>query len=190
MRTTIDDIIHTVETSLRTSFSNTYVWFGKDDNLLFYKPANGTWSIAEILEHVSLTNHFLLLIINKTTAKAIKRSLNADAVTVPDNYMEMLRRVDEVGKHKSFTWIRPEHMEPIGKKLSDVRLLLDAQLEQCVTNLHSLCKGEGLLVHTTMTVNDLGKIDVYQYLYFLAKHIDRHITQIQVVETEFENNKT
>ena len=36
-----------------------------------------------------------------------------------------------------------------------------------------------------MTVNDLGKIDVYQYLYFLAQHAKRHVGQMEKVEAEF-----
>ena len=37
-----------------------------------------------------------------------------------------------------------------------------------------------------MTVNDLGKIDVYQYIYFLVKHAERHIVQMLKIEQEFD----
>jgi hypothetical protein len=36
-----------------------------------------------------------------------------------------------------------------------------------------------------MTVNGLGKIDVYEYIYFLARHAQRHITQMVGNEIEF-----
>jgi hypothetical protein len=32
-----------------------------------------------------------------------------------------------------------------------------------------------------MSVNDLGKIDLYQWLYFLAQHARRHVQQMQEV---------
>ena len=38
--------------------------------------------------------------------------------------------------------------------------------------------GEGLLGKTTMTVNELGKINVYECIYFLSLHAQRHITQM------------
>ncbi|MBN8787104.1 MAG: hypothetical protein J0I84_08435 [Terrimonas sp.] len=47
--------------------------------------------------------------------------------------------------------------------------------------------GEGVLYKTTMTVNDLGKIDVYEYIYFLAQHGQRHVTQMEKNEAEFKS---
>lgn len=35
-----------------------------------------------------------------------------------------------------------------------------------------------------MSVNDLGKIDLYQWLYFLARHARRHVQQMQEVERQ------
>jgi hypothetical protein len=48
-----------------------------------------------------------------------------------------------------------------------------------------LQNGEGLLVFTNMSVNNLGKLDIYQYIYFLTKHIERHIRQLQRLQKQF-----
>jgi hypothetical protein len=45
--------------------------------------------------------------------------------------------------------------------------------------LNKIQNGEGVLQTTMMSVNDIGKIDVYSYLYFLAKHAERHVSQMQ-----------
>jgi hypothetical protein len=45
--------------------------------------------------------------------------------------------------------------------------------------LNKIQNGEGVLQTTMMSVNNLGKIDVYSYLYFLAKHAERHVSQMQ-----------
>jgi hypothetical protein len=96
-------------------------------------------------------------------------------------------QLEEVGQHQSFQWIRPEHMEPKGEKsLPEVRDQLKYQLDQCQAVLDRLPNGEGVLAKTTMTVNDLGKIDVYEYIYFLSQHVKRHVQQIKKVELEFE----
>ena len=36
-----------------------------------------------------------------------------------------------------------------------------------------------------MTVNDLGKIDLYEWLYFLAQHTRRHLQQLASPEREW-----
>ena len=77
-------------------------------------------------------------------------------------------------------------MEPKGARSNDeVRLLLNAQLERCLTTLDALPNGEGILAKTTMSVNSLGKIDVYEYLMFLAQHGKRHLMQMRKNEAEF-----
>jgi len=40
-----------------------------------------------------------------------------------------------------------------------------------------------------MTVDGLGKINVYEYIQFLSKHAERHIYQMQENKNEL-NNKT
>ena len=81
-------------------------------------------------------------------------------------------------------------MEPKAEKtLVQVRQQLKDQVKQCFDNLDKLKNGEGVLYKTTMTVNDLGKIDVYEYIYFLAQHGQRHITQMTKNEIEYNEQK-
>lgn len=58
------------------------------------------------------------------------------------------------------------------------------QCQQCLEHLNQMSNGEGVLLKTTMSVNNLGKIDVYEYIYFLAQHAARHIMQMEHVESE------
>jgi hypothetical protein len=55
-------------------------------------------------------------------------------------------------------------------------------------NLSLLNIGEGVLVLTNMSVNQLGKLDIYQYIYFLTKHIERHIRQMERLQNEYEES--
>ena len=50
--------------------------------------------------------------------------------------------------------------------------------------------GEGVLYQTTMSVNNLGKIDVYEYIYFLARHAQRHLEQMERNERELKGLPT
>ncbi|QHW33237.1 DinB family protein [Paenibacillus rhizovicinus] len=169
---------------------NTYdEWFDLRSDMLSYKPHEG-WSIEQILEHVTLTNYFLLILIRKGKKKALDLAAKADLAHAVANYPDNLVDLDKIAAHKSFKWIRPEHMEPTGEKtLSEVKALLQEQIHECIEILKDIPNGEGILYKTTMTVNNLGKIDVYQYIYFLCLHAKRHITQMQSVKDEFSESE-
>ncbi|MBN8787103.1 MAG: DinB family protein [Terrimonas sp.] len=118
----IQTIIADIKAFLVDTFSTIDTWFDKEANLRNYRPANGGWTINEILEHIGLTNHFLLILIDKGTNKALQNVHKLDLQNELENYVFHWGKLTEVGLHKSFTWIRPEHMEPTGEKpLDEVR---------------------------------------------------------------------
>lgn len=179
----IEPIIKEVRTNLEETFAAIDRWFEEPQPVLDFRPAPGKWTAGEVLEHIGLTNHFLLILIEKGAQKALVRAETENPANALRDYEFHRDKLTEIGLHRSFTWIRPEHMEPRGEKSpAEVRSWLGEQLTQCLDVLNRLKNGEGALCKTTMTVNDLGKIDVYEYLYFLAQHGRRHITQM-------ENNK-
>lgn len=182
----IEVLLHDIRAALDAAFEETDRWFDRDAALRTFKPANGGWTIDQVLEHIALTNHFLLILIDKGATKALKNVQQEDLQAVLANYTFQKDKLTEVGLHQSFPWMRPEHMEPKGEKTpAEVRAQLAAQLAQCHDVLGRLKNGEGVLYKTTMTVNALGKIDVYEYIFFLAQHARRHITQMEKVEASF-----
>jgi hypothetical protein len=187
----IQTIIADIKTFLIDTFATIDTWFDKDIDLRNYRPTNGGWTINEILEHIGLTNHFLLILIDKGTTKALQNVHNLDLQTELQNHVFHWDKLTEIGLHKSFTWIRPSHMEPTGNKpLDEVRKQLKEQVTRCLDNLERIKNGEGVLYKTTMTVNELGKIDVYEYIYFLGQHGQRHIGQMQKNLIEFKSVRT
>lgn len=184
----IKELINEIRAFLTTTFDSIDLWFDKDSQLRQFKPQNGGWTIDQILEHIGLTNHFLLILIDKGTSKALANVSKLDLNEELGKYVFHKDKLTEVGLHKSFNWIRPEHMEPKAEKtLHQVRQQLKDQVKQCMDTLDKLKNGEGALYKTTMTVNDLGKIDVYEYIYFLAQHGQRHLTQMTKNEAECNN---
>ena len=182
---TIHQTIELIEQELSRISIDYNKWFEIDSKLLKYRPYTG-WSIEQILEHVTLTNHFLLILIRKGFKRAQELAKKVDLNVAISDYQCNLAELEQIAKHKSFEWIRPEHMEPKGdKSQSEVKAALAEQINECKEILHAIPNGEGILYKTTMTVNQLGKIDVYQYIYFLCQHARRHITQMQGVKYEF-----
>jgi hypothetical protein len=121
----IDNIINEIRDTLTGTFAEIDTWFDKDPVLRSAVPTGGGWTIDQILEHISLTNHFLLIIIEKGTRKALANAAKTDLQAALQDYQFHRDQLDEVGMHRSYPWIRPAHMEPTGLHSSDaVRLLL------------------------------------------------------------------
>jgi hypothetical protein len=174
-------LIAEISQRLTTAFDQLNGWFAAPAPLRCYHPAKGGWTIDEILEHVALTN-----LIEKGATKALKNAHELDLATELAIRQSARVRLDEISQPGAFTWMRPDHMAPHGLKSGpEVAATLRLQLQQCKEVLGRLPNGEGVLYHTTMSVNDLGKMDVYDFVYFLAKHVERHLGQIGQVVAEY-----
>jgi hypothetical protein len=172
-----------VRDALCAIFTRVDAWFDRDEKLRLFRPESGGWSVSQILEHITLTNRFLMLTLRKWALIAEHRARRGD--TIPAGESD-LKRLDAVGVRGSFGWVRPEHMEPTGVPSSDdVRATLHRQLGECLILLERVGGGVGALCRITMSVNDLGKIDLYQWLYFLAQHAQRHVQQMEAIEAEY-----
>lgn len=186
----IKDVIQKIGKNLETTFDDVNSWFNVTDDLLDYIPLNNGWTIRQILEHISLTNHYLLILIRKGARKAIEESKKSPWHDLVANYDLDWDKLATIGIHGSFEWTRPEHMEPTGTiLLHDVKVTLQSQVEECLSILDTLSNGEGVLYKTMMTVNGLGKIDVYHYIRFLAQHAKRHLSQMEKIRIEFEKDR-
>jgi len=154
-------------------------WFDAPSKLFYDRPADGSWSIAENLEHISLTNHFLLKIISRHVARAVEKAASG---AEPQDFTDNLDKVEQIRDRASFNWKNPTHMTPMGKTdLSEVRSLLRTQFEKCKEFMDQMPNGEGYLVRVNMTVNNLGKINMYEWIYFLVQHAMRHEDKLSSV---------
>lgn len=186
----VKEIIPEIRRTLDTVTRQVDAWFDKPLAVRQYRPANGGWTVDEILEHISLTSHFLLKLIEKGAGKALRNINQLQLDQELKSYVFERDKLDEIGLYKSFEWIRPEHMEPTGTAdMAEIRRLIQAQRDRCLDWLDKMPNGEGILYRITMSVNNLGKIDVYQYIYFLAQHAKRHLAQMERNEREFLNRQ-
>lgn len=183
----IQKVINAIGVDLDYVRSTLLQWCEDDMNMLYYEPRNGGWSSFKVLEHITLTSHYLLIIIDKASQKAVQR---ASLSLVPEDWegYELLpKSLEDIGVHQSFVWVRPEHMEPSGKvSLDEIKVRIMEQFDRCHQHLLVLKNGEGRLCKTTMSVNGIGKLDVYQYIYFLVLHAKRHLTQLEKNKIEYQ----
>jgi hypothetical protein len=178
-----EQTIRVVRDTLCAVFAQVDAWFDQPEELRRFKPASAGWSVDQVLEHITLTNRFLMLTLGKWVDIAVQRARRGDPIPSGESDLDRLLTIGERG---SFLWVRPEHMEPTGVTSSaEVRAKLRRQLGECLIQLERLGGGVGALCRVTMTVNALGKIDLYQWLFFLAQHARRHLQQLAAIEAEF-----
>lgn len=172
-----------VRTSLIEAFADVDGWFERPADERAFRPASQGWTIDQVLEHISLTNHFLMLTLRKAVEKAVDRAAQGQPIPAGESD---LQRLDAIGQRGSFPWMRPDHMEPGGRTTPvEARAILQRQREECLALLDRLAQGEGALCQLHMSVNALGRIDLYQWLLFLAQHARRHVQQMASIENEF-----
>jgi hypothetical protein len=175
-----------VRESLITVFDELDSWFDKPEIICSFKPAPDEWSINENLEHITLTSHFLMIVIKNGVAKCLKRA-QTQAISEGESDLDFMAAI---GVNDSFYWHRPEHMIPKGDKpMSELRKIMRQQQAECLVLLDSMPHGEGKLHTVRMSVHELGKIDMYQWLYFVALHAQRHLQQIEQVYALWKTEK-
>ena len=186
---TLEYILVNLKRELIRTFAVVDEWFDKEHPLHCYRPQDGGWSVSEVLEHISITTHHLLILIEKGKERAVAKSKDEEALrSAIENYTLMKEGFQDIARPGTFAWNRPDHHAPTGTAmLCEVRVAWRDQLLQCLLTLDQIPNGEGTLHQTTMSVNNLGRLDVYQYLYFLALHAQRHIVQLKKIEDEFSN---
>ena len=168
-----------VLSEIQLAKSQVLPWFDLAPATRAWLPGPDRWSIDEILHHITLTSHYLLILIDKAGNKCLKAKSRGEALVWPANYALIPPALSDAGAVDAFTWHRPDHMDPRSHPATqDVRALFLEQMDRCESILRSLHDGWGHWSLTTMSVNDLGKLDVYQFIVFLCKHAQRHCVQM------------
>lgn len=183
--------IPAIESSIRSEIAQARdqvtPWFHCDGACATWLPPHGGWSIAEILRHIALTSHYLLLLIDKGTRKSLKAKANGAALAVSSDYELVPDALAAAGVFQAFPWHRPAHMDPRLHSLpGEVTETILQQLQRCEEAVVALEGGWGFHSKTMMTVNGIGKLDVYQYIVFLCRHIRRHCAQMAQNKVDWE----
>ena len=79
-------LIQDIKKHLKLSFDEVDRWFDIDNKTLNHQPSNGGWTVQQILEHIYLTNFYLLILIEKGSKKAMRNYLNLDLNLEIKNY--------------------------------------------------------------------------------------------------------
>jgi hypothetical protein len=170
------ETVKRIKSELNQTFDQLDSYFDLQPSLRQIHPAQNEWSIDEILEHITLTSHFLMLTLESSLNTALRRS----KTTVIEDTESDLDAIIRISDPDAFAWVRPEHMEPTRlKPMTEVRKTMREQRDECLSVLDQIGNGEGSLHKVRMSVQNLGKLDMYQWLYFLVQHAKRHTVEIE-----------
>lgn len=145
---------------------------GLSPTQLQYKTAPDRWSVAECLEHIAVTEGFILANINKTLQQAAESSTPGIS---DDGVVHMV--VDRSTRVKG-----PERIMPSGRWAHD-RLLSEFESARNRTADFAATTDAPLRQHG-FPHPMLGTLDCYQWLLLIGAHGERHRLQAEEVMTD------
>ena len=144
---------------------------------LRHRSEPGVWTALETLEHVHLTDRYLLVLVEKLARKSRSRAARGQAWPVHGPHFEHLGHI----AGRELQWRAPEHMVPTGAvSAAAVREALRQDWARALNLLDTTPAGMGTLHRIRMSVvgGDDDRLDLYQYLEVVRLHAVRHIDQI------------
>lgn len=141
------------------------------------RPAPGHWSVAEVLEHLSIVERRTAALLTAQVTAARSRNVGPDEETssVVASFQHIERTIDRTNK-----LISPESVRPTGTLDADVSAR--ALAESRAVMMTALQNADGIalseLVHTHPV---LGPLNMYHWVVTLGLHDARHAAQIREV---------
>jgi len=139
-----------------------------------FKAAPDRWSATEIVEHLALSEDFLMGLVKDRIMKAPVSHEPRDLRAGDDKVLGVVA-------DRSFTAKAPEPVAPAGKFASPQQAL-QALVERRARTLEFLKATPDLRAH--VADSPLGKLDAYQWLLFISAHTERHTKQLLEVKAD------
>jgi hypothetical protein len=143
-----------------------------------FSPAPGRWSVAELVEHLSIVEGNVVGLLGKLLGKA--EESGAAAAKAADLFADPVSIEEFVERSRVAKYEAPERIRPTGLPLADSL----ARLKESRAALHALrprverADGRSLrFPHPAW-----GPLDLYQWLLFVGAHEDRHLAQIEALK--------
>ena len=140
-----------------------------------FKPAPDRWSVAEVLEHITVAEDYLRGFVENQVLKA-PAAPDRDVKKIDEMVLAMI-------PDRSHKFQAPEPLRPTNKFVTPAETLKHF--------LESRAKTEALLKdtpdlrdHAMESPLNGQKLDAYEWILFIAAHSDRHTKQIKEVEAD------
>ena len=143
-----------------------------------FSPAPGRWSVAELVEHLSMVEGNVAGLLDRLLGKAGESG--AAGADTPALFADPVSIEEFVERSRGVKLEAPERIRPTGLSLADSL----ARLRESRAALHSLRprveRADGRALRFPHPA--WGPLDLYQWLLFLGAHEDRHLAQIEALK--------
>jgi len=147
---------------------------GLSEAQLKFKPAPDRWSVAEVLEHITLAEDFLFQNVSENVMKAPAGSADRDLAKIDGMVLAMI-------PDRSHKAQAPPPLVPTGR-WTPAEMLSHFQSSRAKT-IEFMESQPDLRAHAIDS--PLGmQLDAYEWLLFVAAHSDRHTKQILEVKAD------
>lgn len=138
-----------------------------------FKQAPDRWSVAEVVEHLAVTEGFLFDMV-------VNRVMNAPAGDPQRNVAEGDKLVLAAIPDRSQRATAPAEVAPAARWKPEEAL---EQLQKARARTEGFLKGaQGLRDH--VMDSPIGPLDAYQWVLFISAHTERHLKQILEVKAD------
>ncbi len=147
---------------------------GLTEKQLNWKANDSSWSIANCIEHITLTEKSIYDWAMSTLKEAADPAKRAEVKNTDDQIKAMI----ESREHKAKA---PEPLKPMGKLGSTEKAIQTFQQQSTSLDQYIQSTKDDLRNHFAQT--PVGTVDTYQLLLFLTAHTRRHTAQILAIKT-------
>jgi hypothetical protein len=153
---------------------------GLSDEQLAYKPADGEWSLNDILHHLALTDEAN----GKLASRALKHAQERNVPPDPTPDESVLHCLDQA--MAPLTNVRataPDFVRPQSHLSAPESLArLSASRERMLQSIEQLSRYD--LTQLKYPHPFLGELDMYQWVLIAGGHEGRHVAQIKRIKSE------
>lgn len=146
---------------------------GLSEEQLNFKPSEDSWSVADCIEHIAISEDMIMNMIKKSTEKM---SPKEDIEQVKMGNDELLQIITDRG-HKVKTQKPFEPTNSFGSCEETVKAFKERR-----ENNIDYVKDTDKNLHAYVLDFPFGKIDAYQGILFMSGHTARHTAQIEEVK--------
>jgi uncharacterized damage-inducible protein DinB len=142
-----------------------------------FKPAPDRWSVAEVAEHITVSESVLFGLVQKQLMSSPFAPDKRDQVKGKDELIE--QRVPD----RSHKVQAPEILRPTGRWATEAELVKTFETERAATMDYVRTTNDDLRDHF-FDHPALGTLDGYQWLLLISAHSARHTAQIEEVKAD------
>jgi hypothetical protein len=143
-----------------------------------FRPAENSWTVAELVEHVAKTEASIVPLVFRLLKNAEADGAKSDGTINPPISLAEQHEKARTSKFQAPEMIRPDGTSSISESL--------AKLEESRATIGSLrSRLEAVdLSNTAFPHPAFGKLNLYQWLAFIGLHEGRHLEQIAKILDE------